>query len=256
MDIGIGFNVGDLIYRISRDVFGEDKTKYLHRGTSGEDDLNVMMRDLSMGGYDVYDIGGVFASATRIQDAVATFVKSEDLTAQTIYFSNGANMVGGNISIDSLRVTGDIVGFRNIYADRLNGAGYTTVGRIVADRAKVTKSVNVARDLVLKSDSARTISGFNAIKSGSVYTSFLTTNEIIFYEDFGLTVSGELMKSTNAPIKFGNWSFPSTTPPTFNSLTLSRATMPSAPNKSEFGALMTTDWQTYVPQQMGAPNGF
>ena len=250
------FNVGDLIYRISRGVFGEDKTKYLHRGTSGEDDLNVMMRDLNMGGYDVYDIGGVFASATRIQDAVATFVKSEDLTAQTIYFSNGANMVGGNISIDSLRVTGDIVGFRNIYADRLNGTGYTTVGRIVTDRAKVTKSVNVARDFVLKSDSARTISGFNAIKSGSVYTSFLTTNEIIFYEDFGLTVSGELMKSTNAPIKFGNWSFPSTTPPTFNSLTLSRATMPSAPNKSEFGALMTTDWQTYVPQQMGAPNGF
>lgn len=250
------FNVGDLIYRISRDVFGEDKTKYLHRGTSGDDDLNVMLRDLNMGGYDIYDVGDVVASATRIQDVSATFVKSEDLSAQTIYFSNGANMMGGNVSIDSLRVTGDIMGFRNIYADNLNGMGYTTSGRIVADRATVTNSLNVARDFVLKSDSTRTISGFTGIKTSSVYTSFLTTNEIIFYEDFGLTVSGELMMSSNAPIKFGNWSFPSTTPPNFSSLTLSRATMPRATNKSEFGVLMTTGWQTIMPQNIGGTNEF
>ena len=57
------FNVGDLVYRITRDVAGEDKTKYLHRGSSGEDELNVMLRDLSLGGYNIYDIGGVYASA-------------------------------------------------------------------------------------------------------------------------------------------------------------------------------------------------
>jgi len=250
------FLVGDLVYRISRSVFGEDNSKYLHRGTSGDDDLNVMQRDLDMGGNTVYDVGGVFASAARIQDATATFVKSEDLTAQSIYFSNGANMTGGNISIDSLRVTGDIMGFRNIYADKLNGSNYTTLGRIIADRAVVTNSVNVARDFVLKSSSARTVSGFTGIKSGTVYTPFLKTDEIIFYEDFGLTVSGELMMSSTSPIKFGNWSFPSTTPPSFSSLTLSRATMPRVPNASEFGAVMTSGWQTYVPQNMGATNGF
>lgn len=250
------FAVGDLIYRISRSTFGEDNTKYLHRGTSGDDDLNVMMRDLNMGGNDMLNVGGISASATRIQDATATFVKSEDLVAQSIYFSNGANMMGGNVSIDSLRVTGDIMGFRNIYADNLNGSTYTTAGRVIADRAVVTNSVNVARDFVLKSSSARTISGFTGIKSGSVYTSYLTTDEIIFYEDFGLTVSGELMMSNSAPLKFGNWSFPSKTPPTFNSLTLSRASIPRAPNKSEFGILMTSDWQTYVPQSVGGTNEF
>lgn len=250
------FYVGDLIYRISRSVFGEDNTKYLHRGTSGDDDLNVMMRDLNMGGNDLFDVGGVLASATRIQDVTAAFVKSEDVTAQSVYFSNGANMTGGNVSIDSLRVTGDIIGFRSIYADNLNGATYTTSGRVIADRATVTNSVNVARNLNLKSSSARTVSGFTGIKSGSVYTPFLTTNEIMFYEDFGLTVSGELMLSSNAPIKFGNWAFPSTTPPSFSSLTLSRATMPGVPNSSEFGVLMMDGWQTYVPQNMGANNGF
>ena len=250
------FAVGDLIYRISRSVFGEDNTKYLHRGTSGDDDLNVMQRDLNMGGKDIFNVGGVSAATTRIQDATATFVKSEDLVAQSIYFSNGANMAGGNVSIDALRVTGDIMGFRNIYADNLNGAAYTTAGRVIADRAVVTNSVNVARDFVLKSSSARTISGFTGIKTGSVYTSYLTTDEIIFYEDFGLTVSGELMMSNTAPIKLGNWSFPTTTPPTFTSLTLSRATMPRAPAASEFGALMTSGWQVTVPQTTEGANGF
>ena len=245
------FLVGDLIYRISRSVYGEDNSRYLHRGSSGDDDLNVMMRDLNMGGNDVFDVGGVYAPAARMQGVTATFVKSEDLVAQSIYFSNGANMTGGNVSIDSLRVTGDITGFRNIYADKLNGSAYTTLGRIVTDKATVTNSINVARDFVLKSSTARTISGFTGIKSGSVYTSFLKTDEIIFYEDFGLTVSGELMMSNTAPVKFGNWSFPSKTPPVFTSLTLSRAKIPRVSKPSEFGALMTSDWQSYVPVQNG-----
>lgn len=245
------FNVGDLIYRVSRDVFGEDKTKYLHRGTSGDDELNVMFRDFNMGGNNVYDVGGVDADTTRIDDATATFIKTTDLTANSIYFSNGANMTGGNVSIGALRVTGDIMGFRNIYADNLNGAGYTTSGRVIADRAVVTNSVNVARDFVLKSDTARTISGFTGIKSGAVYTSYLTTDEIIFYEDFGLTVSGELMMSSNTPIKFGSWNFPSTTPPTFTSLKLARASIPAAPQRSEFGAILTSGWQSIMPEQIG-----
>ena len=243
------FNHGDLIYRISRDVFGEDKTKYLHRGSSGDDDLNVMLRDLNMGGNPLFKVGGVMASAGRIDDATAAFLKSEDLSANTLYFSNGANMSGANVSIDSLRVTGDIMGFRNIYADKLNGAGYTTSGRVIADRATVINALNVAGDFTLKSDTNRTIGGFTGIKTGSVYTSYLATKEIIFYEDFGLTVSGELMMSTNPPIKFGTWGFPSTTPPSFSALVLSRAGLPAAPTKKEFRAILTNDWQTFVPQQ-------
>lgn len=243
------FNHGDLIYRISRDVFGEDKTKYLHRGSSGDDDLNVMLRDLNMGGNPLFKVGGVMASAGRIDDATAAFLKSEDLSANTLYFSNGANMSGANVSIDSLRVTGDVMGFRNIYADKLNGAGYTTSGRVIADRATVINALNVAGDFTLKSDTNRTIGGFTGIKTGSVYTSYLATKEIIFYEDFGLTVSGELMMSTNPPIKFGTWGFPSTTPPSFSALVLSRAGLPATPTKKEFRAILTNDWQTFVPQQ-------
>lgn len=245
------FNVGDLVYRITRDVSGEDKTKYLHRGSSGDDELNVMLRDLNMGGYNIYDIGDVDASAARIKDITSTFVTSDDLTAQTIYFSNGANMSGNNVSIGALRVTDDIIGFRNIYADKLNNNGFTTSGHVVTDRATVTDSVNVSGNMNLKSDSARTISGFAGIKAGTVYVPFITTNEIVFYENFGLTVSGELMMSTNSPIKFGTWVFPSMTPPTFTTLTLSRASIPPIPNSSEFGALMSDDWQNYIPMGYG-----
>ena len=245
------FKPGDLIYRITRDVAGEDKTKYLHRGTSGDDELNVMKRDLNMGGYNMYDIGGVFASAARIKDVTTTFVTTEDLTANTVYFSNGANMTGNNVSIGSLRVTNDIIGFRNIYANKLNNDGYTTTGRVIADRATVTNSVNVSGNMNIKSDSARTISGFVGISAGAVYTSFLSTDEIMFLENFGLTVSGELMMSTSSPVKFGSWSFPSITPPSFKELVLDRAVVPSVPKDEEFGVLLDDDWQNYMPRGIG-----
>lgn len=241
------FSAGDLIYRITRNVTSEDNTKFLHRGTSGEDDLNVMHRDLNMGGYNIYDIGGVFASALRSRDVTSTFVEAEDLVAQSIYFSNGANMTGNNVSIGSLRVTEDVIGFRNIYAGRLNNNGYSTSGRIITDKATVTHSLNVAQNLNLKSSSTKTISSFAGISAGSVYTSYLNTDEIMFYENFGLTVSGELMMSTNSPIKFGSWSFPSTTPPSFYALNIARTKMPTVPKAEEFGVLMSSGWQDYIP---------
>ena len=245
------FESGDLVYRITRNVSGEDKTKYLHRGTSGEDELNVMLRDLNMGGYNIYDVGGVFASASRIKDVTSTFVTSNDLVANTIYFSNGANMTGNNVSIGSLRVTDDIIGFRNIYANKLNNNGFSTSGRIITDRATVSDSLNVSKDMILKTDSLRTISGFAGIKAGTVYTPFLSTTEIMFYDNFGLTVSGELMLSTNSPIKLGTWTFPSTVPPSFTEFVVSRAKVPSMPGEHEFEVLMSSGWKNVVPTGYG-----
>lgn len=245
------FESGDLVYRITRNVSGEDKTKYLHRGTSGDDELNVMLRDLNMGGYNIYDVGGVFASASRIKDVTSTFVTSNDLVANTIYFSNGANMTGNNVSIGSLRVTDDIIGFRNIYANKLNNNGFSTSGRIITDRATVSDSLNVSKDMILKTDSLRTISGFAGVKAGTVYTPFLSTTEIMFYDNFGLTVSGELMLSTNSPIKLGTWTFPSTVPPSFTEFVVSRAKIPSMPNEHEFEALMSSDWKNVIPTGYG-----
>lgn len=245
------FESGDLVYRITRNVSGEDKTKYLHRGTSGDDELNVMLRDLNMGGYNIYDVGGVFASASRIKDVTSTFVTSNDLVANTIYFSNGANMTGNNVSIGSLRVTDDIIGFRNIYANKLNNNGFSTSGRIITDRATVSDSLNVSKDMILKTDSLRTISGFAGIKAGTVYTPFLSTTEIMFYDNFGLTVSGELMLSTNSPIKLGTWTFPSTVPPSFTDFRISRAKVPSMPGEHEFEALMSSGWKNVVPTGYG-----
>jgi len=245
------FESGDLVYRITRNVSGEDKTKYLHRGTSGDDELNVMLRDLNMGGYNIYDVGGVFASASRIKDVTSTFVTSNDLVANTIYFSNGANMTGNNVSIGSLRVTDDIIGFRNIYANKLNNNGFSTSGRIITDRATVSDSLNVSKDMILKTDSLRTISGFAGIKAGTVYTPFLSTTEIMFYDNFGLTVSGELMLSTNSPIKLGTWTFPSTVPPSFTEFVVSRAKVPSMPGEHEFEVLMSSGWKNVVPTGYG-----
>ena len=243
------FRPGDLIYRISRDLDGEDKTRYLHRTETGEEKLNMMMRDLNMNGNRVYDVGSVVAKSAKINGASTQFIETPTLGADTLFFSSGANLDGDKATFNSMRVTGDVSGFRNIYADTLNGKSYTTQGRIITDRATVVDSVNVSGDLILKSDSTRTISGFTGITAHTVITSYLSTEEIVFYEDFGLTISGELLMSTTAPVRIGSWTFPSYTPPAFSALYLDRATLPPAPNTSEFNAIMSADWQTLMPQE-------
>lgn len=242
------FKTGDLIYRISGALNGDDKTRYLHRTETGEDNLNMMLRDLNMNNNSVYDVGGISAKSAKIQNASAQFVETNNMVANTLYFSSGANLDGEKAWIDSMRVTGDISGFRNIYADSLNGNKYTTSGRIITDRATVTNSVNIGNTLTLKSDDARTISGFSGIIAHTVYTSFISTEEIVFYENFGLTISGELLMSTTPPLKIGNWIFPSLTPPMFYELYLSRSSVPAMPSDKEFMAIMSEDWEFIMPK--------
>lgn len=244
------FKPGNLIYKISRDLEGEDKTKYLHRTEIGDENLNVMMRDLNMNSNRVYDIGGIIAKSAKINSASVQFVDTESLVADTLYFSNGANLDGDKAFFNSIRVTGDVSGFRNIYADKLNGSSYTTSGRIITDRATVVNSVNVGNNLTLKSDASRTISGFTGITVHTVNTSYVSAEEVVFYEDFGLTISGELLYSTTPPLKIGSWTFPSLTPPKFTTLSLARGTVPAMPNSGDFVVIMSDDWQVAMPKEL------
>lgn len=242
------FNPGNLIYRISYNYSGEDMHRFLHRGTSGEDDLNTMLRDLDMGGYNIFNVGTVTADSASITDVNASFITAEDVSSDATYFSSGAIIDNGTVSLGAMRVTGDITGFRNISATSLNGAAYTTNGRIITDRAKIAGRISVARDLTLKSSSLRTISGFTAINASSVVAPFISANEIVFYDNFGLTLSAELLMSTTAPLKIGSWTFPSNTPPKFSIFELARAKIPAAPNKSEFRAITGADWKSVMPR--------
>ena len=238
------FNFGTLVYKISRNLTDFDTSRFLHRGSAGDENLNVMERDLNMGGNDVYNVGEVDARSVRVRNLNTTFVNAETIDARNVYFSSGANMNGDNVKISNLRVSGDISGFRNIEAQKLNGSSFTVNGRIIADRATINESVNVGRNLTIKSTSLKTISGFTGMTVGSVYAPYISTNEITFYDNFGLTVSGELLMSSNPPIKIGAWAFPSKNPPSFLELNLARAPMPQMPAKDEFKAIMDTGWET------------
>lgn len=242
------FQPGQLIYRVTRDVAGIDKSKYLHRTSSDDEDLNVMQRDLNMGGNSIFNIATMTAKSARIKNVAAMFANVQDLSATTVFFPDGANMNATSADIGAMRVTGDVTGFRNITANNLNGASYTTRGRIVTDRASVTKSVNVAKDFILKSNSALTVSGFAGMSANTVKTPYVSATEMTFFENFGLTISGELLMSTNAPLKIGAWTFPSTVPPSFNALTFERATIPGAPSRNAFGPLMQSGWKSVPPK--------
>lgn len=237
------FIPGDLIYRISRDIAGTDTSIYLHRGTSGDDGLNIMQRDLDMAKHHVYNVATLNGKSIKARNANVTFIDTKDIVANSVYFSSGANLNNDESIFGSVRVTGDISGFRNIYADNLNGRGYTTSGRIVTDRATIVNSVNVANDFSLKSDSTRTISAFTGITVNSVLTPYISAEEMIFYDNFGLTVSGELLMSTSSPLKIGNWTFLPNKFPTFKTLNLSRASRPPMPTSNEFDAITRNGWQ-------------
>jgi len=248
------FMPGDLVYRISRDVAGIDTSRYLHRATSGEDKLNVMERDLDMARHHVYNVATASAKSARIKNGNATFVDTDSATANTIYFSSGANIDGTDVSVGNLRVSGDMSGFRNVYADNINGDKFTTTGRIITDRATILDSVNVSGDFIVKSDSTRTISGFTGISVNSVATPYISTEEMIFYENFGLTVSGELLMSTTPPLKIGNWVFQSTKPPAFSKFELSRGTLPTAPSRNAFSPLIRSGWMGNIQTTISTIN--
>ena len=238
------FNVGDLIFRISRDFDGSDKMRFLHRGTMGEDDLNKMQRDLHMNNFNIFNVNDIDGVSVKVNDADAVFLESDIVDANTVYFQSGANMNSANVAIGSMRVTGDTNGFRTITADVLNGNKYTTNGRIITDRATIGNSVNVANNLILKSTSSKSISGFGGISMNILLTPYLSANDMVFYENFGITVSGELLLSGNAPLKIGSWVFPTTTPPSFSKFILTRASIPSTPDMDEFKKITSKNWQS------------
>jgi len=238
------FYVGDLIFRISHDFEGADKSRFLHRGTMGEDGLNKMFRNLHMNSFNVFNAANVDALSAKAIDVDAVFLESDVVDADNVYFSSGANMSSDNITFGSMRVTGDTNGFRLIKADKLNGDKYTTNGRIIVDRATIGKSVNVAGNLILKASSGRSVSGFSGISMNKLLTPYLSTTDLVFYENFGITVSGELLLAGVAPLRIGNWAFPSLTPPSFSKLTLTRASVPPVPDADKFKKIVSKDWQT------------
>lgn len=238
------FNVGDLIFRISRDFDGADKSRFLHRATMGEDGLNQMHRDLYMNNFNIFNVSDIYAISAKITDVDAVFLNTNIVDSDNVYFSSGANMQSPNITVGSVRVTGDVNGFRNIVANKLNDDKYSTNGRLIVDRATVGNSVNVAGNLVLKSSSSKSVTGFTGISANVLLTPYVSASDMVFSENFGITVSGELLVTGKAALQIGSWYFPTNVPPSFSKLILTRTSIPSVPDDEEFKKIISKDWQT------------
>jgi hypothetical protein len=201
-----------------------------------------MHRNLDMGKFDVMNIGTLSGDTARAVETFASFATAADLTTATAYFSSGATMNGDSVRFGNLRVSGDTMGFRTMTATVLNRSGFSTNGTIIADRATINNSVTVGKNLTLKSEYQRTISGFAGIVAHTLSTAYVYADDMYFNQNFGLTVSGELMMSSNPPIRIGSWYFPSQNPPKFKNLKLSNAQMPATPTAAEFDELIKTGW--------------
>ena len=248
------FAAGDLIVRIS-DILGEDEAhRYLHRTYLDDSDMNTMFRDLNMGKRNMVNVGTVIAKNIKSSNANIWFAEAPELRALDAYFPDGATVDPSKATLSSVRVSGDISGFRKIVTKRLTGSTGTVWsqrGDVVADSVNVTGPVHVQRDLVLKSESIRTMSGFTGIRAQVLATPFVTTDQLFFTGGYGMTISSELMYSTSMnPIKLGAWTFPSVSGPKFSAIVLRKISSEnlsdrlSAPEILEFAPIISSDWKS------------
>jgi len=238
---------GDIIYRIHVNFLPDDSYAFLHRTPATEEHLNTMERDLLMMRNNIMDATTITARLLDSRTINTWFVASDLLSTMDAIFPVGANMDATNVSVANVRVTGDTFGFRNISAAEFRGGGvgnWSNAGAIVADRVSVSESVNVGRNLTVNSPSSRTVSGIDLLRAYSLNTAFISTEQLIFADGFGLLVSNELSAGwTMGPLRIGSWDFPNVIAPRFRELELSRTGVFQITPPAGFEDIMGSRWR-------------
>jgi len=247
------FRAGDLVYRVSVSLPINDAVLFLHRMKLDDDKLNTMERDLIMGGHSIKDVDDVAGGLLDSKQAGAFFATADTLTADSVVFANGATIDPTNTTIKTMRVTGDIVGFRTVDAGTFTGTGVTSgwpaQGTVIADRATITGSVQIGRNLTLRTSDSATVSGFTGVSAYSVNVPYISTTELRFADGFGITISNELSgtDSASGPLKLGSWIFPSARLPNFTTLNLKKSIGDVAAaanvNTAEFNEILGPGWK-------------
>ncbi|MCL2017780.1 MAG: hypothetical protein FWG80_03355 [Alphaproteobacteria bacterium] len=229
------FQENDLVYRVTVTLARDDSWLYLHRLKSEYEILNTMERDLLMSRNNLVDADAVDASVLDSKMISAWFATADMFMTEDAVFPDGASLDGTNAEFSSIRATGDVIGFRNITALRMEGSGgrgaaggvqnWSSQGNIVADRTTIENAVHVGRNLNLKSSFSAIVSGFSGVTAHSLAVPFVSTEYLRFADGFGLSISNELSASydSTGPLRFGNWSFPSATAPKFSGLVLRKS---------------------------------
>lgn len=110
-----------LVYRITRDFGGDDKTLYLHRSNLGEaDHLNQMRRDLLMNNYSMVNVGNFNATRLNLQTVISPLIKTPNngqIVAEIIQFTKGAD-IDGDLTINDLKGM-NVYGFETVNVDNL-----------------------------------------------------------------------------------------------------------------------------------------
>lgn len=250
------FSSGDLVYKIS-DILGDDDTyKYLHRTYLDDEELNTMYRDLDMVKNNILGVGNITAKTLNATNGNIWFADTPSIITAEVHFPEGASVDASKASFNSITVNGDVSGLRKITTAQFKGsdnkdiASWSMRGDAVIDYANINGSIHVQNDMIVRAESARTITGFAGVRAASVATPYLYADQLIFASGFGITISSELMYSNiGTPIKLGGWNFPSSTSPTFSTITLTQAnnaelsTVLSVPSSGDLAPIMTTGWK-------------
>ncbi len=185
------FYPGDLIFRIAHDFGGDDKNKFLHRGTIGGDNLNQMQRDLHMNNFNIFNIAkitgnNIFANVTHTE-----FFRSDTINATTIYFKAGAGLKTNDAVFRALYVKDDLVNFAEINTKKLEATEIESKDTTIDSAVNViTTDTGALGDLILGGKSSSNKLIFETVKKAiEVFAGYVNTSILIF--------TNEIMVSNN-----------------------------------------------------------
>ncbi|MBO7645192.1 MAG: hypothetical protein J6S57_02725 [Alphaproteobacteria bacterium] len=209
-DGDVKFNSGDLIFRITKSLGNDNKSKFLHRGTFGEDALNVMQRDLHLNTFDIYNVADIRGEYIEAHDATTKILSAGLVESGVISFMGGANIIQATardnmLAVRKLYVSNNLAGFTNI-----NVADVESHGNMIAKRVNVTDIVDVAGNLMLNAGGA-----FNFVTIGvnmdvyadSVNVDNLSATKVLVSNDIDCS-KDDCSKGDYTRLEIGNWKYP------------------------------------------------
>ena len=214
------FYPGDLIFRIAHDFGGDDKNKFLHRGTiwggDSEEDvdlkLNRMQRNLHLNNFNIYNVAQITANTAVANIAETRFIKANEINASKIYFMSGATIKTVNANFGSLYVLGDVIDFKTINTKQFESSEMFINGATIAATDDRPVTIKVKDSLILTGSASRSFY-FEQVTVPEIRSSYVVVGALTS-PTAEVIISNEAYSSDNGSLTIGSaWTYPESSGP-------------------------------------------
>ncbi len=163
------------VLRMDRDVL-----PFLHRvAVPGYPELNQMLTDLDMNGFDITGVGALDAEEITVDTDLQADAITGTLTVDGDVAATGDLTVGGTLTASETTISGAAT------VNTLTVADQATIGTLTTDTLTTNGSVSVAQDLVAEGTTSLDALAVTDLSAQSIETLSLTTGTLAADDVFG-----------------------------------------------------------------------